>query len=185
MTKIVHLLSGGLDSVTMLYWLKSLGLIVQCLLFDYKQRHVQELLFARGHCRKLGVLWQAMELPALNGLTEDNWVVPNRNAVMLSIAVNVAVQGGYDTVTIGCNQDDAAMFQDCTPAFIEAMNGAVKAAGYSVRIEAPYITKQKWEIVRLAKKFSVPMNEIWTCYRGGSKPCGECPACKKLAEALA
>lgn len=182
---IVHLLSGGLDSVTMLHDLKQQGHSVYCVLFDYKQRHSQELTFAKHHCHRLRVLFRTLEIPALAGLTEDNWIVPNRNAVMLSLAVNVAIQVGADTVTIGCNAGDAQNFPDCRSEFIEAMNKAVQSAGYKVEICAPYLDRSKAWIARMASDLRIRSDEIWTCYKGGSKPCGECPACKKLSEAMA
>lgn len=185
MKTIVHLLSGGLDSVTMLYDLKAQGHNIHALLFDYKQRHKQELQWAITHARRCDVLWTTMDLPQLGGLTEQSWIVPNRNAIFLSVAVNVACQAKADTVTIGCNADDADYFPDCRRGFLQAMNAAVKAAGYDVEICAPYLDKRKWEIGALAQEMGVNINEIWTCYHGGDKPCGECPACKKMGLAIA
>lgn len=181
---IVHLLSGGLDSVTLLYDLHGQGHSVHCLLVDYQQRHKQELEFAIGHCRRLNVLWTRLEIPALGGMTDDNWIVPNRNAILIALAVNLAVRSGAQTVTIGCNEGDAHMFPDCNGGFIRAMEAATREAGYEIEICAPYLDWQKWRIAGLAREMGVPLHEIWTCYRGGVKPCGECPACKKLNEAL-
>lgn len=181
---IIHLLSGGLDSVTMLYDLKAQGHAVHCLLFDYKQRHKQELLWAQYHARVCNVLFTTMELPDLGGLTEQSWVVPNRNAVFLSIAVNVACKAKADTVTIGCNKDDAENFPDCRKKFLDSMNRAVKAAGYNVEICAPYLEWRKWKIGGLAREMGIQTHEIWTCYKGGEKPCGKCPACEKLKLAI-
>ena len=180
---IIHLLSGGLDSVTMLYDLKAQGHNIHCLLFDYRQRHAQELLWAKQHAGKCGVPYTTMELPELGGLTEQSWIVPNRNAVFLSVAVNVACQAKADTVTIGCNADDAEGFPDCRQSFLSAMNAAVKAAGYDVEICAPYLRLKKWQIGGMAQAMGVKANEVWTCYRGGAKPCGECSACKKMEAA--
>lgn len=185
MKKIVHLLSGGLDSVTLLYDLHQQGHDVHCLLIDYKQRHVQELTFAKHHCHRLGVLYTTMEIPELGGLTEVSWIVPNRNAIFVSLAVNLAVKINSKEVTIGCNSEDSEMFPDCRLAFIEAMNAAVAAAGYEVTISAPYLDWSKWKIGGLAREMGVPTHEIWTCYRGGLEPCGTCPACIKLKKALA
>ena len=174
---IIHLLSGGLDSVTMLYDLKAQGHNIHALLFDYRQRHKQELLWAKQHASKCGVIYTTMELPGLGGLTEQSWIVPNRNAVFLSVAVNVACQAGADTVTIGCNAEDADYFPDCRKAFLDAMNVAVRAAGYDVEICAPYLDKSKAWIARLASDFRIKANEIWTCYQPTDKgPCGKCPA---------
>jgi len=182
---IIHLLSGGLDSVTMLYDLKNQGHNVHCILFDYKQRHIQELAFAKSHCLRLGVLYTVMELPPLGGLTDDtHWVVPNRNCIMLSLAVNLAVQSKADTVTIGCNQDDEASFPDCRMAFIQMFNTMLTTSEIKVEVCAPYLFNQKWKIADMSRQLGVPVSEIWTCYRGGQEPCGECPACKKLEAAM-
>jgi len=181
---IVHLLSGGLDSVTMLYDLKEQGHNVSCLLFDYKQRHVQELIFAKQHCHRLKVLYSTMELPALGGLTSSSWIVPNRNCILLSIAVNSAVLAGSDYVTIGCNKEDESAFPDCRMAFIQTFNNMLTTAEVPVQVYAPYIDWPKWKIVEKAHELKVPFNEIWTCYQGGAIPCGICPACEKLESAL-
>ena len=182
---IIHLLSGGLDSVTLLYDLRQQGHSVHCLLCDYKQQHVQELTFAITHCHRLGVLFTTVELPSLRGLTDESWVVPHRNAVLLSLSVNLAVHAKADTVTIGCNADDADMFPDCRPAFIAAMNAATQSAGYDIEICAPYIDWPKWRIGGLAREMGIKMHELWSCYRGGAEPCGKCPACIKLQSAIA
>ena len=182
---IIHLLSGGLDSTTMLYDLQAQGHKLHCLLFDYKQRHAQELLWAKEHASRLGVLYTTMELPQLGGLTEQSWIVPNRNAIFLSVAVNVACQAGADTVTIGGNSEDAGYFPDCREPFIKAMNEAVKAAGYDVEICAPYLQRSKSWIARLASDLKVKANTIWTCYQPTPQgACGKCPACEKLAAAI-
>lgn len=170
--------------MTMLYDLKQQGHSIHCLMFDYKQRHVQELTFAKSHCHRLGVLYTTMELPSLGGLTDESWIVPNRNCIMLSLAVNLAVKTKGDTVTIGCNKDDESMFPDCRMAFIQMFNKMLTTAEINVEVCAPYLDWPKWKIADLSKQLGVPPHEIWTCYRGGSKPCGECPACKKLSEAM-
>lgn len=184
MKTIIHLLSGGLDSVTMLYDLKAQGHAVHCLCVDYQQAHSIELDFARLHCLRLNVAWTRVELPALGGLTDENWIVPNRNAILLSLAVNAAVKAKADTVTIGCNSDDEEYFPDCRKEFLDAMNASVKAAGYDVEICAPYLDWPKWKVGGMAREMGVPLEEIWACYRGGKTPCGECPACRKLEAAL-
>jgi 7-cyano-7-deazaguanine synthase len=103
----------------------------------------------------------------------------------LSLAVNVAIQANADMVTIGCNADDEATFPDCRREFISAMNAAVRAAGYQIEICAPYLDWQKWKIGGLAREMGINASDVWTCYRGGPKPCGECPACSKLQLAFA
>ena len=181
---IIHLLSGGLDSVVMLWDLKSQNHNIHCLLFDYRQRHAQELVWAKEHSKRCGAMFTTMELPQLGGLTEQSWIVPNRNAVFLSVAVNVASQAGADTVTIGCNADDAAYFPDCRQPFLDAMNAASLAAGYRVEICAPYLTRSKSWIVKRASALGVDLNQTWTCYQPTPDgACGVCMSCKKLEEA--
>lgn len=183
---IVLLLSGGLDSVTALYELKAQGHLIHCLSVNYQQPHVQELELAKMHCQRLGVLFTVIELPALGGLNKESWIVPNRNAILLSLAVNLAVQAKADTVVIGCNADDEAAFPDCRQSFLQYYNWMLKAAQIPVEVCAPYLDKKKWEIVDLARQLGVKMNEIWTCYQPkDGKPCGACPACEKLKLALA
>lgn len=187
---IVHLLSGGLDSVTMLYDLQADGHAIHCLLVNYGQKHAQELLFAKGHCKRLGVRFTTRNLsePLSGSLLTDGgggWVVPCRNTVLLALAVNLACELQAETVTIGCNADDAEGFQDCRPEFIKAFNAVLKAQQIDVEVCAPYLGRRKWEIGGIAREFGVPTSEIWSCYVGGDKPCGQCPACKKLALALA
>lgn len=185
---IVHLLSGGMDSVVMLYDLVAQGHRVHCVLFDYRQRHAQELIWARHHCHRLNVLFTTIELPQLRGseLTDGKGgvVVPNRNAILLSLAVNLAVEAGADTVTYACNADDEAAFPDCRMAFVQLFNTLLTTAEIKVEVCAPYIGKRKWEIGDLGRQMGVSFNETWSCYRGGEKPCGECPACLKREAAL-
>ena len=182
---IIHLLSGGLDSVTLLYDLQQQGHIIHCVLADYKQQHVRELTFAKGHCRRLGVQFTTLELPQLGGLTSESWIAPNRNCILLSLAVNQAIQRGFDTLTIGCNKEDESGFPDCRMAFIQLFNTMLQTQGVDVEICAPYIDWSKAKIARHGADLGVKSNDIWTCYKGGAEPCGECPACVKLNLALA
>lgn len=183
--QIIHLLSGGLDSVTMLYDLKQQGHNIHCLLFDYQQRHIQELHWAKYHAERCGVLHTIRKLEDLGGLNEKSWIVPNRNSIFLSVAVNVAFRAGADTVTIACNAEDAEYFVDCRQSFIDAKNAETQAAGYNVEICAPYIDWPKWKIGGLAREMGIKSDTIWSCYIGGETPCGQCPACNKLKAAFA
>lgn len=186
---VVHLLSGGLDSVVMLYDLVGEGTKVHCVLFDYQQRHIKELEFAQRHCERLNVLYTKITLPQLRGSTltdgSGTVVVPNRNAIMLSLAVNLAVEAKADLVTFAANQDDEEVFPDCRVSFVEAFNQMLKAAELKVQVAAPYLDKRKSWIKRLGDDMGVRLDETWSCYAGGLQPCGECPACKKREAALA
>lgn len=189
MTKtIIHLLSGGMDSTVMLYDLKAQGHSIHCVLFNYRQRHLQELEWAKHHCKRMGVLWTTLELPELKGssLTDGKGgvIVPNRNAVFLSHAVALAVSAKADIVTYACNADDEAVFPDCRMAFVQSFNTMLITAEIPVEVCAPYIDKKKWQIADIGRQLGVNMDETWSCYKGGKIPCGECPACKKREEAF-
>jgi Predicted PP-loop superfamily ATPase len=124
-------------------------------------------------------------LPPLGGLTKSGWIVPNRNAIFLSIAVNFAAQNGIGKVTIGCNAEDETEFPDCRMAFIQMFNTMLTTAEVPVEVWAPYIDWPKWKIVALAKQHQISEREIWTCYQPKETgPCGECPACRKLLAAF-
>lgn len=186
---IIHLLSGGMDSTVLLYDLVAQSHSVHCVLFHYEQEHFKELDYAKRQCERLKVLFTVLCLPQLRGssLTDGagGVVVPYRNAAFLSLAVNLAVAARAEAVTYACNADDHATFPDCRPAFVDAMNAAVKAAGYDVEICAPYIDKPKAWIARLGADLRVPLGDTWSCYRGGPFPCGQCPACQQRKAALA
>lgn len=185
---IIHLLSGGLDSVVMLYDLHAQGHKVHCLLFNYHQKHAQELQWAIHHARRLGLLWTTIELPELKGsaLTDGSGsvVVPNRNAIFLSHAVAVAIHAGADTVTYACNADDEEVFPDCRFQFLHDFNTMLRNTEITVEVCAPYMDKRKWEIADLGRQLGVSFDETWSCYAGGTEPCGVCLACKIREDAL-
>ncbi len=179
------LASGGLDSITRLHENAKAKEPFQCLAFDYKQRHVQEIQMAKSHCRDLGILLSVMELPALNGLTDKSWIVPFRNPIMLMCAGNKADEIGATEIEICVNADDESYFPDCRGTFIDACNDLISASGYEhIRVIAPYLNLNKKQIAKKAKLLGIKKHQVWTCHRGGAKPCNDCPACKKLNEAF-
>lgn len=186
--KIVHLLSGGIDSVVMLYDLHGNDYLVHPLLFDYKQRHVQELIWAKHHCQQLNLNYTTIELPQLKGsnLTdgEGGIIIPNRNAILLSFAVNLAVTLGAQIITFAANADDHEVFHDCRSDFVRAFNELINQAGYPIKVLTPYLYRSKGWITKHGQKLGVRFNETWSCYQGGLKPCGKCEACQKREAAL-
>lgn len=194
MTAVVLLASGGLDStVVAAMHPGALHLSV-----DYGQRHaVRELLAARNVARhyeaeqhRLRIPDLARHLPsALTGnsgaLTGAPTVVPNRNAILIALAVGVAQAHGADTVLIGCNADDHADYPDCRPAFITATSEAARLAT-GVHVRAPLTYMSKPQIGALARQLDVPVHLTWSCYAGlASGPCGDCGACQQRERALA
>lgn len=188
--KVVHLLSGGLDSTVLLYDLLDQKCEVHCALFDYKQKHAwRELPQAIHHCQWKGVKCTLIELPKIAGSTltdgSGSKVVPNRNAIFLSHAVSIAMLAGAEAVTYACNKDDAADFPDCRGAFVKALNFVQRTAETGVEICAPYIDLSKREIVAIGRRLGVAMDETYSCYEGGQAACGVCDACKARMAALA
>ena len=187
---VVLLLSGGLDSTVLLFDLIQQNCSVHCVLFDYGQTHAnRELPIARWFCSLTGTPFTEIKIPKLGGsiLTDGlgTKVVPNRNAIFISIAISIAAKATAEAVCFACNKDDSSDFPDCRREFVKAMNEASKASGSNVEVCAPYIDLTKREIVGIGKRFGVPMNETWSCYQGDPKECGVCDACIKRTEALA
>lgn len=189
----VLLLSGGLDSTTLLYQLKSEGAHVHAVLFDYGQNHWRELEFAQKHCEKLDVLWTRIEIDKVfkgwpfasrlvGGKVGD--VVHFRNAVMLSIACSMAAANGVEYVIYGPNADDALLFADCRGEFINAFNRTLIYAELDVEVKAPFLHLTKKEIAKIAWALSVPIELTWSCYERGPVECGTCDACLKRKAAL-
>jgi len=200
--KAVVLFSGGLDSTTLLYYVKSRGLKAHCLIFDYGQRHVKEIehakrLARKNHCPfqvvKIALPWQgsslldkSMRLPQLQKINPKeipSTYVPARNIIFLSFAVSYAEAIHADAVFIGANAIDYSGYPDCRPEFLHAFQRAVKKGlktgvqGRGIHIYAPLLRKTKAQIIRLGKKLNVPYHLTWSCYQGGKKPCGKCDSC--------
>lgn len=178
--------------------------------FDYGQRHDRELAFAvraaqhldaRHHLVDLSALASVLTGSALTDMTIDvpdghyrdesmrATVVPNRNAIFLSVATGLAVAIGADTVAIAVHAGDHPIYPDCRPAFIAAFEQQARLAneGFShpdLRIEAPFLASTKVDIVRLGAELGVDLAATWSCYRGGDRHCGTCGTCVERREAF-
>ncbi|HWQ19993.1 MAG TPA: 7-cyano-7-deazaguanine synthase QueC [Methanotrichaceae archaeon] len=205
--KAVLILSGGLDSTTLLYKLLADGYQVEAITFDYGQRHRREIDSARKIAAINGVPHRVVDLSAITPLlgdsallggkdipschyTEDaakQTVVPNRNMIMLSIAVGYAEAMKISEVYYAAHAGDWAIYPDCRSSFIEAMASAIRlaTAWNPVELKAPFVGMTKAEIVKLGLTLNVPYELTWSCYQGGDKPCGVCPTCIERAEAFA
>lgn len=191
MTKTVLLFSGGLDSTVMLYDLLNQGHEVQALCVDYGQSHRREMDSAKAITDKLDVRMETTQLDSklftgslLTG-SADNVVVPNRNAVLLSIAGSVAVRDGLDAVGIACHGGDYLLWPDCRPIFMDAMQQVLfKCDERQISLLRPFIRQTKIDIVRLGHSLGVPFEMTWTCYTGGDEPCGTCVSCVGRREAF-
>ena len=207
--KAIAVVSGGLDSVTLAYLLRAEGCDLHMLFFDYGQRHRKELDYAALCARRLGAAHTVVDIgslrPLLQGsaLTDDvpvpdghyaapsmaATVVPNRNAIMLSIAYAAAVSDGAERVAVGVHAGDHFIYPDCRPAFIGAFAEMERLAteGYAqdgLALYAPFLHMSKTDIVTTAARLGVPFADTWSCYKGGALHCGACGTCVERREAF-
>lgn len=204
MKNSVIIVSGGMDSVTLLYERKDD--IALAISFDYGSKHnAKEIPFARLHCERLGIphitiplafmtdYFQSSLLKGGEEIPEGHYadanmkstVVPFRNGIMLSIAAGIAESRGLQHVMIANHGGDHTIYPDCRPEFIQAFDAATKAGTYiNVSILAPYTNITKAEIARRGLLLGINYDETWSCYKGGETPCGKCGTCIERAEAL-
>ncbi len=209
----VVLLSGGLDSATVLAHALAEGWEAHALSFDYGQRHRVELERAAGIARAAGAAEHRIvrvDLAAFGGsaLTADIPVpkdradpgadipvtyVPARNTVFLALALARAETLGASDLFVGVNALDYSGYPDCRPAFLEAFerlaNVATKAGaeGAHFRIHAPLLALGKADIVRMAVRLGVDLARTLSCYdpTAAGHPCGRCDACILRAKGFA
>ena len=115
-------------------------------------------------------------------------VVPNRNAIMLSIACALAVTREAGTVAFGAHTGDHFIYPDCRPEFVRAFEAMVNVAVdglASIEILAPFLAMTKSDIVTLGAELHVPFERTWSCYKGGVAHCGTCGTCFERREAFA
>jgi 7-cyano-7-deazaguanine synthase len=184
------LLSGGLDSVTLLYHLRACGYACEALGVWYGQQHYRELAAAEALAAALAVPYDAVRLDgyrvecaltrsvalpdaAPSDPAQRATVVPGRNAVLLSLAASLAESRGIPAVGIACNLDDAAIYADCRPAFLDAIGKALPA-----RLLAPFVYWPKARVVAEGAVLGVPFAATWSCYSAGTSHCGWCGACR-------
>ncbi|WP_373084998.1 7-cyano-7-deazaguanine synthase QueC [Zhongshania sp.] len=201
--KAVVLVSGGLDSATVLAQATAAGYECYALAFDYGQRHRAELVAAKrvaetGGAKEFKVI--KLDLSSIGGsaLTDMKIDVPDagavgipvtyvpaRNTVFLSIALGWAEVLDADDIFIGVNAVDYSGYPDCRPAFIEAFetlaNVATKAGveGHGMRIHTPLMTLSKSDIVKVGAGLGVDYRQTVSCYQANSEgeACGRCDSC--------
>lgn len=202
--KAVVILSGGLDSTTLLYDVKNQGYDVYALSFNYNQKHKKELQFAKMTCKKMKISHKIIDLKVLNDIApsaltrniempEGNYmdenmkitVVPNRNMVMISLAASYSIGIGCKKIFYGAHSGDHTIYPDCRPEFIKAMKDALKICDWNeVKLLAPYEQYSKMEIVDRGTILGVDYSLTWTCYNGGKLACGKCGSCMERLEAF-
>lgn len=202
--------SGGMDSTTLAahYAREGYGLLL--LSFDYGQRHgAAELNAAREVAEALDAEHHVVDLTSITSLLSGSaltdpsvdvpdghyaeesmraTVVPNRNAIMANIAVGAASARGAELVGLGVHAGDHAIYPDCRPEFVEALEAlaATALAGFHTpKIATPFVTWSKTEIASYAQRIGAPVHLSWSCYKGGGVHCGTCGTCTERKEAFA
>lgn len=209
----VVLLSGGLDSTTLLHHVvRVLGRgPVQALSFNYGQRHARELECARWQAAAVGAEHRIIDLAFLGELlapgsalldggppvpdlqdldatqlSQPPTYVPNRNMLLLAIAAAYAETYGTADVFYGAQAQDAYGYWDCTAEFLERFNAVLALnRGRAVHVHAPFVDLKKADILRRGLDLGVDYAHTWTCYRGGPTACGTCPTCVERLRAFA
>ncbi len=210
-TKAVIIASGGIDSSTLLYKMVKDGFQVYVLTFIYGQKHLKEIEYAKVIAQRLEVDHRVVDLSAMKGLlsgsaltdanvevpnvpeTADHYetlkstIVPNRNAIFLSIAIGYAVSLEANHVYFGAHFSDRGVYPDCRKEFVEAFQYSERLANDNpdLVLDAPFVNIDKSEIVKLGAELGVPFKDTWTCYKGGEKHWGVCSSCRERKRAFA
>ena len=204
--RTVLLLSGGMDSTTLLYQLLEQGHEVLAVSFDYHSKHnAKEIEMAKWHTDKLGINHAIIDLGFINDLfTSDllqsggdipeghyedevmkRTVVPFRNGILLSIATGYAESEDADCVAIASHAGDHAIYPDCRPEFNNAINEAMIRGTYKqVRLYTPFADISKKDIAKIGLSLGVDYDKTWSCYKGEDEPCGKCGTCVERRLAL-
>lgn len=198
------IVSGGMDSVTMMYEYQSN--IKLAVTFDYGSNHAaKEIECAKYHCEKLGIkhiiiplqfikqyftssLLQGAEAIPEGHYEDENMkstVVPFRNGIMLAIACGLAESNGLHNVMIANHGGDHAIYPDCRASFIGSMSEAMAYGTYEhVKVVAPYTGITKADIAARGSELGIDYTKTWSCYKGGEKHCGKCGTCVERKEAF-
>lgn len=206
MKNVLILLSGGMDSTTLVHLYKKAGYNVTALSFYYGQRHSTELTYASATADALEIphlifnldqifnqfgsdssLISETEVPEGHYAHESMkaTVVPNRNMIMTSIAGGLAISKKIENIAYAAHAGDHAIYADCRPKFFYPLQKALAKADYfEVNLQAPFLHYTKAEIAAIGNALKIDWSTTWSCYKGGSTHCGKCGTCVERDEAL-
>jgi 7-cyano-7-deazaguanine synthase len=199
--------SGGMDSTVLAYKYKADGCGLHLVGFNYGQRHSRELVYAARTAEKLGAEFHVVNLESISPLLQksvlidgrraipawnaslESTVVPNRNAIILSICWGHAVSCDADVVAIGVHRGDKEVYPDCRVEFILATKRAFQLGCHGIGkrgliLDTPFIASSKVDVVRMGNELGVPWEDTYSCYEGGVTHCGVCSACHAREESL-
>jgi 7-cyano-7-deazaguanine synthase len=203
----VVVVSGGMDSVTLLHYLiKTERRTPAVISFLYGQKHHREIECARSQAAlldcpvhkvvDLSVLRPLFDLSSLTNpaLTvpmydpsnhQPSTYVPNRNMIFLALAVAFAETLGVGQVYYGAQAHDLYGYWDTTPQFVDALNQVYRLnPTTSVQVNAPFVNYSKSDVLRTGLELGVDFGLTWSCYAGQEQACGECPTCSERLKAF-
>ena len=197
----VVLLSGGMDSTTLLAKAVKQFDKVAALSIDYAQRHKRELECAKKVAKYYGVKHKILDMTNINDLVQGSslttgslavphghyedesmklTVVPARNTILLSIAGGWAISMGFTHVAYAAHAGDHAIYPDCRELFVVAMQNVFNVFHYfPINLWAPYLHVDKGDIAKEGIALGVPYQLTHTCYEGGELACGKCGSCQE------
>lgn len=204
--KVIVLLSGGMDSTTLLYLMHKQHEVVGAVSFDYGSKHNhKEIPYAQYHCEKLKIPHTVIPLGFIGehfssallksggdipeGHYEDKsmvqTVVPFRNGIMLSVAAGLAESLGADAIAIAAHSGDHAIYPDCRDEFMSDFASAISRGTYAnIKLLRPFVSVRKEDIVTQGVALTVDFSETWSCYKGMDLHCGVCGTCVERKEAF-
>lgn len=204
--KVCVLLSGGMDSVTVLYEAMRTHEVVACLSFDYGSKHnAKEIPFAKLHAERHGIAHHTVDLDFMDKLFKSDLlksggeipeghyaeesmkqtVVPFRNGIMLAVATGFAESVEAEGVVIAAHSGDHAIYPDCRESFMQAMGEAMQNGTYvDMELLRPFIDLDKAAIAKRGVELGIDFTETWSCYKGRDIHCGVCGTCVERREAF-
>ena len=210
--------SGGMDSFTVLHAALESCEEVHAINFNYGQRHSVEIDMARQVCYANNVSFHQVDISAISSIINNSaltgdidvpkghyedesmkqTVVPNRNMMLLSMAAAYAINIGADSIWYGAHSGDHAIYPDCRPQFVEAMQSVLAICDYNaIELIVPFIHDDKTGILKWGSNLGLDYSKTWTCYdpqqsqetmgdddRWTAKACGKCGSCTERLEAF-
>jgi 7-cyano-7-deazaguanine synthase len=209
MLDCVAIVSGGMDSVTMLHQLVKVEQRQPAVItFAYGQKHDQEIHYAQVQVGLLGLdqhllldlnhlrpLFAASalvasdipvpEAAAVLGDPQPPTYVPNRNMIFLALAAAYAETQGVSDIYYGAQSHDLYGYWDTTPQFLDRLNQVYQLNRQTpIQIKAPLVHYTKSDILRLGLELEVDYAQTWSCYAGEEVACGRCPTCAERRQAF-
>lgn len=206
----VTIVSGGMDSVTLLHHLVKVEKLNPAIItYVYGQKHDKEIEFAKIHAELLGckehlildlsllrplfassaLVDKGLSIPNVTEVLGDPQpltYVPNRNMIFLALAAAFAETHGVTDIYYGAQIHDMYGYWDTTPDFLQRINNLFALNRKTpVQIKAPFVNYSKTDILRLGLELEIDYSQTWSCYEGREVACGQCPTCAERLKAFA